>query len=98
LASKADGDTTISSNVTQNGGTFSISPPTLLISHATNNPLLTLTGDVVFANVNSVVVGNRSSEEGRLLVNGGGVKTNTGYQVVSFGTNTETKKGWDQLT
>ena len=71
-------DTVISSNFTQNGGTYFITPPTLHVTHDTNNPLLTLTGGASTSNVQATVIGTFSGHEGQLLIDGGSGLSNIG--------------------
>jgi T5SS/PEP-CTERM-associated repeat protein len=72
-------DTTISTSQTQNGGVLTVTPPTLLITHPTNNPLLTLTnGATTTSGVQTVIVGNLSGDEGQLAINSGSLLTTNG--------------------
>lgn len=63
---------TISTSTTQTGGNFNnTGGGVLFITHATNNPLLTLAAGATTTNVKSVVVGSLNNEEGRLRIEGG---------------------------
>jgi len=67
--SAAWADRVINVDTTISNGTLTVDPPSgLIISHATNNPLLTLTNFSDSDGVEGVVVGSLSGESGRLLI------------------------------
>lgn len=73
-------DRTVSSDFTQDGGTFVISPAgNLFVSHATNNPLLTMTDAANTSGITNVFVGTLNGEEGQVLVEQGSILTNSGF-------------------
>lgn len=71
-------DTTISSDFTQNGGTFTVSPPTLLVTHGSNDPTLTLTNGANASWEGATIIGNLAGESGNLEILGGSTLANSG--------------------
>ncbi|HMP80081.1 MAG TPA: hypothetical protein PKD54_11560 [Pirellulaceae bacterium] len=72
-------DEIIGSDFTQSGGTLTVNPAgALIVTHASNNPLLTLTNGSGTSGVQAMIVGNLMGHSGRLLVNQGSVLTNSG--------------------
>ena len=72
-SSSSRADLIVTSDLTQTGGTLAITAPgNLVVSHPTNNPLLTLTaGANSSGGTQNVTIGDAANEEGELLVNGG---------------------------
>lgn len=62
-------DRVINVDTTISNGTLTVDPPSgLIVSHATNNPLLTVTNFSDSDGVEGVVVGSLSGESGRMLI------------------------------
>lgn len=79
-------DTTISSDFTQNGGTFTVSPPTLLVTHESNDPTLTLTNGAAASWVGATIVGNLNGESGNMeVLNGSSVFNDAPLSGVTIG-------------
>ena len=75
----------ITTDTTQDGGTFVVSPRgTLTVSDAANDPLLTLTGGASTSGVRQLIVGDQSGEQGRLLVKEGSTLINTWYSFLGL--------------
>ena len=80
--------TVVATDTTQNTGTYANGGGSLTITHATNNPLLTLMGNANTSGVQTVIIGNSTNHEGRLLVSGGSdLLNNSGDGSVYVGLN-----------
>lgn len=71
-------DTTVSTDTTQDGGTFTVTPPTLLVTHASNDPTLTLTNNASASWDGATIIGNLTGESGNLEILGGSTMSNNG--------------------
>lgn len=70
-------DTIVTSDTTQNGGAFPVSPPILFITHS-NNPTLTLTNSASAIWPGAAIIGYLDGESGNLEILGGSGMINAG--------------------
>lgn len=71
-------DTTISTNTTQSGGTFTVNPAGALTIAGSPIPLLTITSSATTQGIEDVFIGAGSGSGGSLLIGAGSVFTNSG--------------------
>ena len=88
LATVSRADVTITTDTTQNGGTYTVSPAGVLIVNNVTNPTLNLTNFTATSGVMAVIVGNTA--HGALSVNSGAVLSNsgTGSLIGTYGSQT----------
>ena len=82
----AHADRTVTTDTTQDGGTFVVDPAGgLRISDATNNPLLTLTNGANSSGITGMLIGTGTNVQGQLLVENKSSLSNSGSAVIGFG-------------
>ncbi len=81
----AHADRRVAIDTTQDGGNFNVFPAgRLTVSHATNNPLLTLTGGATTTGASDVLVGSGAGQSGRLRIEAGSQLSNSGIGYLGY--------------